>query len=164
VICLTPSPSIRRELSRPYGILFLDDDSLVEFLQRFKSIISVGDFVTSVLLAKGVNPILAIVDGSTKRGSFPIEFKFTTEVRNPRGTISLDAVELIARSLSSGNRTILMVRGEEDMLVLPVLVMAQIGEAIVYGQPGAGAVVLEVSEGMKWRARSLLNSMEVQEC
>jgi Uncharacterized protein conserved in archaea len=50
------------------------------------------------------------------------------------------------------------------MLVLPVLVMAQIGEAIVYGQPGAGAVVLEVSEGMKWRARSLLNSMEVQEC
>ncbi|WP_158613665.1 GTP-dependent dephospho-CoA kinase family protein [Sulfodiicoccus acidiphilus] len=155
---------MRPELSRPYGILFINDDALVSFLIRFNGVITVGDYVTSILRNRGVKPVLSVVDGTTRRVSFSSSITFQKEVRNPPSTISLEAFKVIAEALERRGGETIMVRGEEDMLVIPVLLLAPEGDVVVYGQPKAGAVALEVSQPMRWRASSLLRAMEVKEC
>jgi len=49
----------------------------------------------------------------------------------------------------------ILVKGEEDLLVIPTLLLAKNNTAIVYGQPGRGKVIVVVDEDKKeiWRKR-----------
>ena len=51
--------------------------------------------------------------------------------------------------------------GEEDLLVLPLILELPNGSKIVYGQPNQGAVIRDVNDDTKTNTTSLLGRMEV---
>jgi uncharacterized protein (UPF0218 family) len=59
-------------------------------------------------------------------------------------------------------RLAVVVKGEEDLLVLPLLAEMPIGSVIAYGQPHEGLVVVTVSEERRDWAREFLNRMEMK--
>ena len=69
-LCFTfDNYQLRKELARPYGILFVNNKLFLNFLSNtFNSrIITIGDYVTNFLESNGIFPFLEIVDGKTKR-------------------------------------------------------------------------------------------------
>ena len=144
---MTFGPELKALLASPRGILVRDDSVLKELL-RDKEIITVGDVTTKRSLELGLCPKLAIFDGLTRR-SLPIEIraKRVIKVRNPRGKICLEAVEGIKKAFGEGKWV--KVEGEEDLLAIPALLLAPDGHYVLYGQPGAGVVLLESNEYTK---------------
>ena len=57
-------------------------------------------------------------------------------------------------------RSLIVVEGEEDLSPLILHPLAQIGSAILYGQPGRGLVLRWCDEDSKERCRNLLRRFE----
>jgi len=55
------------------------------------------------------------------------------------------------------------VDGEEDLAVLPVLLIAPLGFSIFYGQPNEGLVQVQVTEENKEQAYQFVNSFDKRE-
>jgi uncharacterized protein (UPF0218 family) len=53
----------------------------------------------------------------------------------------------------------IIVTGEEDLLVLPVAIYAPDNSVIFYGQPNEGLVMVLVTEEIRNKAKSILDSM-----
>jgi len=53
-----------------------------------------------------------------------------------------------------------LVEGEEDLLVLPLMAEAPIGSVIIYGQPHEGLVVITVTDERRRWAKGFLDRME----
>ena len=73
------------------------------------------------------------------------------EADNPAGTITENLWETIEEAISltlkdSENR-IIVVKGEEDLAVLPCLLVAPENAVVLYGQPNEGLVFVNVFEG-----------------
>ncbi|MEB3862064.1 MAG: GTP-dependent dephospho-CoA kinase family protein [Desulfurococcales archaeon] len=114
----------------------------------------IGDVVTRTCLGSGLRPTLAAIDGFTRRGveagiddlvGSASRFGMRVyRVVNPRGALSVDAVEAVCGALGSREPTLLLVDGEEDLLALPAIACTPEGGIVVYGAPGVGAVVVRV--------------------
>jgi uncharacterized protein (UPF0218 family) len=63
-------------------------------------------------------------------------------VSNPAGCIDPDAAEAVVKAYRSGRPTLVLVDGEEDLLALPLLYHLGDRDALLYGQPGRGCVVV----------------------
>jgi uncharacterized protein (UPF0218 family) len=91
----------------------------------------------------------------------PVEFKCDhLKAKNPPGTITAESQEALYSALEYNNGFRLVVDGEEDLLVLPLMAMLPEGSVIVYGQPREGMVVIKLTEKNKQWARDFMNSME----
>jgi len=138
-----------------------------ERLERPESIgritICVGDRVTREFWSAGLRPEVCVVDLREERRRVSLEIPpgYTlTTVDNPRGAISPDAWRVVGEAIRSavgGERRLLIVRGEEDLLCFPAVILAPDGSAVVYGQPGEGMRVIKVNEEERERALSLLD-------
>ena len=83
------------------------------------------------------------------------------EVSNSAGCLTsalFKSVSEILNLVNSNKRLILKVNGEEDLSVLPFLLLAPIGFVIFYGQPGFGIVKIEVTEENKEIAYNIVSS------
>lgn len=156
-------PKQQRHLFRqPFGTLYPSLDPILPLLCG-NPFFSVGDVVTDRLLKAGYPPAVAIIDGQTMRrphdgvdiASFQI-----IRVKNPAGCITPELVTATHDAVIARN-TVIQVDGEEDLAVLPLALAAPIGSFILYGQPGEGVVVLEVSVQVQEQAQSLLDRFEV---
>jgi hypothetical protein len=82
---------------------------------------------------------------------------------NPPGTITKDLWETIDRAISSSKNSkknfLIVVEGEEDLAVLPSIILAPKNTVLMYGQPNQGLVVVEV-EKLKKKAEELINKFE----
>jgi len=139
---------LRLLLASPRGVLFPSISSMYDLLLR-KKIVSVGDVSTKRLIDMGLEPEVAIVDGKTQRHKV-VElgvFRSFLVVENPPGTVCLKSVETIKKAITEGHW--IMVYGEEDLLALPALLLSPHGWVVIYGQPQAGVVYLEVNEYTK---------------
>ncbi|QKQ99802.1 DUF359 domain-containing protein [Metallosphaera tengchongensis] len=163
-LCLKPSPQVRKELSRPYGILFQNDNKLASYVKSFNRIISVGDVVTSRLLDLGIVPFLAIIDGKTRRTVNMGTNKTELVINNEPGVLRYSVMSKVKEILEGEKSISVFVNGEEDMLVIPVILFGKDGDVIVYGQPNAGAVCLENWEGSRWRVLDILSKFIVETC
>ncbi len=85
-----------------------------------------------------------------------------TNVTNPAGGIDGTAIELIRTELPKGGASRFLVNGEEDLLVLPVVLFAGNGTDVFYGQPNEGMVHVKVSPDAKKRVTGLLSLMGYQ--
>jgi len=120
-------------------------------------VVSVGDVVTTDLVANGVRPQLAIVDCGTMRvvrRSCEDLLKLmkgyeVVRVTNPRSILALEAITAVKKSISSSRRTLIVVDGEEDLLALPAMLYAPLGGFVVYGYPGRAAVIVGVTWWLK---------------
>jgi uncharacterized protein (UPF0218 family) len=140
-------PGIRRELKKPLGRLVKDFRRL-KALGRTRRIISVGDVCTLVLLGMGIKPHLAVFDHLFMRheldrsriGILERSFRKPARYKNPQGTLSERIIADSGRLVSKGGGV--LIDGEEDLTALAFIMAAGPGDAVVYGQPGKGMVVV----------------------
>ncbi|QXJ33314.1 GTP-dependent dephospho-CoA kinase family protein [Saccharolobus shibatae] len=163
--------NLRKELSRPYGILFTNNKVFLDFvsksIQQGFRVITVGDYVSRVLEENGIIPFLEVIDGKTKR-SIPqhraIIKNKEYRVTNEAGKVRFEIFEIMENILKDRDGGVVFVNGEEDLLVIPVILSANNGDIVIYGQPNAGAVVIIVNEMIRWRVRDMLEKAVVEEC
>jgi uncharacterized protein (UPF0218 family) len=131
--------------------------------ESIPKIIAVGDVVTQTLLANSLVPDLAIIDEQVQRKKIPEKNHsfFEQEVaENPPGSITKEAWEKIRSSLKrDDNKIIIKIMGEEDLLVLPVIIEAPHNSKVLYGQPNEGVVLVTVTKEIKQKAKDMLLRM-----
>jgi hypothetical protein len=158
-------PEDQRHLFRqPFGTLCPDIESVLPLI-RGKVVYTVGDVVTYHLLSKGVVPAVAIIDGHTMRSPCnwsPAVFRKRLTARNPPGTLTPELRQALDAAMADPEMLVL-VEGEEDLAVIPLILSAPEGAMVLYGQPGEGVVVCEVNDAAKEKARLLLSCLVEQE-
>lgn len=164
------TPELRRKLKEPIGTLIRG--SFSETMKKFKDmvekekpgrIISVGDTVSENLVKNQMFPQLLIVDNRVMRKSIqpiPLTAKETVHAKNPRGTITEEALQAIQGALKCNHSVKIFVDGEEDLLTLIAVIHAQENSFVVYGQPYEGIVAVKVTPEKKAEVAEILKAME----
>ncbi len=160
---------MRGELKRPLGLLIEgSSDETVRRLEEIYSFMkppmfaSVGDFVSRNLLAHHLEPDIIVFDGRIMRRDVePIEPKGRLEIRtrNRPGMIEEGAWEALEEAVKLKRGVAVLVEGEEDLMVIPLISLMPLGSIIVYGQPNAGVVMIEVNRKMKEWAEGFMARM-----
>ncbi len=151
---------LRTPLKETFGELV--DGPLPEKYCRYGCIITVGDVVTDILIGQGITPDLALVDGKTRRGDYESKIpslEKTINIKNPAGVITRDAWEAIIDGLDQEDPVKIIVDGEEDLLSLVVIALADKDCLVIYGIPGEGMVVNIVDDGIKTKSWEVINNM-----
>jgi uncharacterized protein (UPF0218 family) len=153
---------MRSELKEPLGRVSPDveKDSLGD-----GRVVAVGDMVTYHLLESGIVPDVAVVDGRTKREEVDEEvverwrrMGVAARVENEPGTVSGALVEALKEAFEENG--LVEVKGEEDLAVLPAVVLASEGDTVLYGQPGEGMVYVGVDDEAQGYVLDLLGRMD----
>jgi uncharacterized protein (UPF0218 family) len=125
--------------------------------------ILVGDSASHLLLNNGMNPDVIITDGFVKRKKFIKKIKFSgllIRAKNPRGWITKSLWQAVAKAIGSGEPVRIQVDGEEDLAVLPAIIMAPEGSSILYGQPTEGLVYIKVDGKRRANAVKILKAIQ----
>ena len=158
---------MRSEFKNPMGTLY---PSIAHAKDRVNEseglIISIGDVTTRKMLEEGIKPALGIVDNMIEREPAEHEICYdnvTLKTINPSGTITDQLWKTIQEGFrlveKAGYNVLIIVDGEEDLSVIPCIVMAPAGSIIFYGQPGEGVVLCEVDK-LKEKAEDLIKKLE----
>ena len=110
-----------------------------------------------------MNPQLSITDNKRMRRRIKTRTftgKNVVHVKNPRGTITEEAITAIKEALESDERVHIIVDGEEDLLTLIAVLYAPEKSLVVYGQPYEGIVVVEITSEKKAEAKKILKTMK----
>ncbi len=159
-------PESLRELLRwPLGPLVHGPDVLPT-IGHASPVVTVGDFCTLDLVARGRSPDICIVDFKTKRQEDPelqdalqrIEAK-VLRLTNPPARITADAWGVLSEAFKSEERVRVEVRGEEDLLALVCIALAPESAAVLYGMPSQGVVVVKPDQMSKDRVFDILRRM-----
>ena len=158
--------NLRDKLKKPLGVLLKDSDitkeSILKNISLGSFVISVGDATTEKLIKYGIVPSVQIVDGIEKRVKREIpsgNIKTTLNCNNPPAEITIESVKTIKKAFQSTKPVRITVNGEEDLLVLPVVVYAPENSVVLYGQPNEGLVIVPINVEMRNKAQSIMNSM-----
>jgi len=119
----------------------------------------VGDIVSKDFLANQFLKSfikLCIIDEKTQRKKIYIEtenFEEIVELENPQGTIQKESWSLLKNIIESKKKTLLKItKGEEDLLVLPIVLELPLEENVknfvFYGQPPITDSKHEIPEGI----------------
>lgn len=163
--------SLRQELGKPQGTLV--EGTIEETIPQLRRklfprsaiLVGVGDVTADILIDNNFNPDIVITDGQTKRTQLKTWRNYGGfEVINavcPAAEITTDAWQAIRKAIRRlPGKSHIKIVGEEDLLVLPLIVELPIQSKIVYGQPNKGAVIREVTMESKSNARLLLMKFE----
>lgn len=155
-------PLVHRERFRdPFGDLYPELHAALPRLSG-KAVYTVGDVVTRNILAQGISPVIAIIDGQTKRvpcGQTPLLNAPKIHVKNPAGMITDELVQAITDAVALPP-AVIMVDGEEDLAVIPLVLAAPEGAVVLYGQPGEGVVIRDIDLAAKKTAAEMLSLFE----
>jgi uncharacterized protein (UPF0218 family) len=168
------TPECIRILKEPFGNLIPDKNinrrKLNAVLRNAKKIISVGDATTDRLISFGIIPNISVIDGKERRmkrkyannsslNGYQIDKDSTKELKcsNKAGTISKKAVELLKDALEMSSPVRIIVDGEEDLLALPLFLIAQDKSVVMYGQPYEGLVVVKINSKIRKKAKDLMD-------
>ncbi|MDR0524146.1 MAG: GTP-dependent dephospho-CoA kinase family protein [Candidatus Methanoplasma sp.] len=131
-----------------------------------RKLITVGDVVSLAAREHGIVPDLSIYDGMTERRGMTrfadlvrAEGREPATVRNPAGTITAELFAAVENALT-GKERLIRVEGEEDLAVIPCILLSPDGTNIVYGWPGKGMMVVTTDEAVREEARSLMRMTE----
>ena len=161
---------MRAELKAPLGQLLAGEPSktvlhLKEILRLKKPLMFavVGDFTSKNILEAGLEPDVIVLDYRVMRMDVePLKHgdRHVIRTQNARGTVDAEAWATLGEAVTLKSRTAVIVEGEEDLLVLPLISLMPLGSVIVYGQPLEGMVVVEVTEERKGWAEAFMDRME----
>ena len=155
---LTLPPECRGLFKEPFGSLYPDFSEITEEL-RARHFCCVGDVVTRNAFLHGLTPEVSVIDGVTKRSNVVTLPKFsgrTFEVENPAGTITEELEDALSAAYSM-RPSLVLVDGEEDLAVLPLILILPDSSVILYGQPNEGVVFCEVNSTLRKKAEELLS-------
>jgi hypothetical protein len=169
VVVYAVTPEMREKFKEPFGLLLRGTFSettkqLTSVVNREmpSKVIAVGDIVSKNLHEHGIDVHLSITDDkSLRRRIQPVvlEAKKVLHVKNPRGTITEEAITAVREALRSKEHTHILVDGEEDLLTLIAVLYAPEDAVVVYGQPYEGVVVVKVTAAKRSEAEKLLEAM-----
>ena len=158
--------NLRSQLKKPFGILIPDSevtkDVISDKISKDRFVITVGDATTEKMISFGLVPSLQIVDSLEKRSKRDLpagEPKTMLTCTNPAGEITSESIDVIRKALGMSFPVRIVVTGEEDLMVLPVAVYAPDDSVILYGQPNEGLVLVHLTEEVRNRAKSIMDSM-----
>ena len=150
------------EFKKPLGELYIDFEDAIPMIKEANFLISVGDQTTKNLVDYDLIPDLGIIDNRIQRKDHDYDIIRTENILNadnPAGTITENLWETIEEAISltleDRENRIIVVKGEEDLAVLPCLLIAPEDAVILYGQPNEGLVFVNVFEG-KDKAKRLM--------
>lgn len=182
----------RHKFSQPLGKLIAGtrEETIIQVEKKVKELQKVSkkinfflvgdivtqDFLENTFLRSFIK--LCIIDEKTQRSQIKVKFEefFETiiEFENPQGAISSESFELLERIVQSNKITLLKItRGEEDLLVLPLVVSLPLSDDIknivFYGQPPLtdskqpipqGIVMVEVNKRVQKTVKKFISIME----
>ena len=179
--------SYRQSLKEPLGILLPDSDTtreqILQKIPKDSRVITVGDHTTEKMLRLGIVPSLQITDGLEKRRRRPhpelcpdacdssvtvVDHTRTKDaaastivitVDNPPAEITAQSISAIRDAFLSDVPVRIHVRGEEDLLVIPVCVYAPENSTVLYGQPDRGLVITVITREIRNKTQRILDSM-----
>ena len=140
------------EFKKPLGKLYPNFEDAIPDIKKADFLISVGDQTTKNLKDNDLTPHLGIIDNRIQRKdhSHDLIQNNILEANNPAGTITDDLWETIESAINSikkdGIKRQIIVKGEEDLAVLPCILIAPEDTIILYGQPNEGVVYVKVSD------------------
>jgi len=153
---------LRPELRKIWGIFIFNQEEKVnrkfkKLIQekQFKKIITVGDYCSLTLPSD-----IKIFDGKIKRKKIKKLAKFSLSCSNPAGTIKKGVWPIIKKAIK--NKENVFVDGEEDLLVIPAVLLSSNKTAVVYGLPDKGVCLIEVSPRVKKTFKELLNQFHIE--
>lgn len=163
-------PSLRDNLSHPFGELF-PAEIPEKYLQDPERIIIIGDLVTKRFNDMHVGQKVSIIDFSTERKKQfssieQLGFSGGEQVflaSNPAGQVTSSVWDVLKEVFAQKEgRSVVVVEGEEDLLVIPCVLLLPLGYKIFYGQPHSGVIYLEVTEHIKERLYQILTAFQPQ--
>lgn len=154
----------RIELKKPLGKIVKVEDTKTD-----SKFITIGDETSCLFLEKNKIPYIIIYDRKIKRRqAVPEKIKIITalkineiKAKNPPGTITEEAENAVKQALSLNEKTKIYIDGEEDLLVIPAIMLAPIDTLVYYGQPDEGIVQLKVTQQLKNKMKKIVEQMEV---
>ncbi|MCR4325138.1 MAG: pantetheine-phosphate adenylyltransferase [Candidatus Curtissbacteria bacterium] len=154
------SETTRQKLKKPFG-------KITKSLTKSEGpTIAVGDATVASLLKTKILPKLSVIDFKVQR---KIVYQSLNQlgfihpnpdviVNNEAGQISASLSQEIENALKSKNNgQVILVNGEDDLAVIPVVLLARLGTTVYYGQPNVGLVKVYVDEVAKENLCTLLN-------
>lgn len=159
--------TLRKNLQEPIGRIILEKE-LTQFDDS--TLIAVGDVTTKKLHEAGCIPALSVVDFVVERhiqqhslGSLG----FTGEeevlqVDNPPGTITPTLWQSVKKALVDmpQKKVVIVVNGEEDLAVIPIVLLCPIGYTVCYGQPQQGLVAVDITQDKKMQILKLFDAFQ----
>jgi|Deesub1362A_J573_1020465.scaffolds.fasta_scaffold00136_20 hypothetical protein len=162
---------LRKRLKDPLGKLYRGSGTeLIKSIEELKSnnfMASVGDIVCYYLCLSGHSPEIMVVDGKTMRRQVDVQITDIIQsmdyrkikASNPPGSITKDLVLALEEAVNN-RRSMVFVNGEEDLSVLPLIMLLPEGSIVLYGQPSEGIVVITVDQSKKTEVCEILRKME----
>ena len=150
------------ELKVPLGKLYPNFEDAIDEIKSSEFLISVGDATFANLTEYKLYPNIGIIDNLIQRKNHTHEIiraDHILKADNPAGTITDDLWETIGQALelsNTGECYVIEVAGEEDLAVLPCILMANPDTTILYGQPNEGLVLLRAHD-LKNKAQKLID-------
>jgi hypothetical protein len=162
---LMATKDLRPELAQLHGDLLAgtEEETLPQINEYLKSVNpayigSCGDVISKNMIQTDFYPNLIVVDGKTLRedygAKFPESFEHRT-TRNVTGGITREAWLAVREAIAARRSIILEVTGgEEDLLLIPMVLYAPDNAVMAYGQPPvtdldppipSGAVMVQVT-------------------
>ncbi|MGA2911156.1 MAG: pantetheine-phosphate adenylyltransferase [Candidatus Levyibacteriota bacterium] len=155
--------SLRPILQKPWGEVL---NEIPQGIDGSKTIV-VGDATAQKFNGKKVGQFLSIVDFLIKR---EIKFHQLSElgfdgeniqhITNHHGAITPELFQAVQSAFKTKTQTVILIDGEDDLAVLPALLVAPLGFSIFYGQPNEGLVQILVTEENKEKAYQLIQSFD----
>ncbi|MGI0073327.1 MAG: GTP-dependent dephospho-CoA kinase family protein [Nitrosotalea sp.] len=158
--------NLRENLKKPLGQLLKDSeitkDIVLKNMEQNAFLITVGDATTERMIKLGIIPSLQIVDSLEKRQQRNLPggmVKTSLTCNNPPAEITDDSITIIKQGFDMDKPVRIIVKGEEDLLVLPVVLFAPENSIVMYGQPNEGLVIVKINEEIRNKAKAIMNSM-----
>lgn len=149
-------PELRKVWGRP---IFGKKTEVIKKFQRilkekkFKKVITIGDYCSLTLPSE-----IKIFDGRIKRRKIKKLPRFNLKCKNPAGTIQKEVWPIIKKAIEQKENV--FVEGEEDLLVIPSVLLSEKNTAVVYGFPEKGVCLIEVSPEIKKVFNELLEKFK----
>jgi len=121
--------------------------------KKFKKIITVGDYCSMNLPSN-----IRIFDGKIKRKKVKKLLPYFLICQNPAGTIQKEVWPIIKKAIKE--RKNIFVDGEEDLLVIPAVLLSGKNTAVIYGFPKKGVCLIEVNQKTKNQIKNLLKKFK----
>ena len=159
--------NLRDQLKTPLGDLIKEEnvnkENILSKIGSESLVITVGDRTTENMINLGIIPEVQIVDGLEKRDKrlVPTDDTVNTNLscKNPPGEITEESTQVIQKAFSSKPPVRIIINGEEDLLVLPVCILAPENSVVMYGQPNEGLVVVHITPEIRAKVQKILDVM-----
>lgn len=159
--------NLRWVLQKPWGEVLNEIPQNINGLET----VVVGDATAQKFNEKKIDQFLSIVDFLIHRqvkfhqlSELGFDDQDAQKIKNPPGTMTPELFEAVTKAFDIKNtkKRVILVEGEDDLAVLPVLLIAPLGFSIFYGQPGEGLVRVDVTEEIKEKAYQLANKFKTE--